>query len=210
MSAAEPAPIGSWRRLGAWAGIAHPGRFGNPEGAPGLRVRAVEPAAVATLIVDAARLDDLARTIRARFAIELPRTPRRVVEGGVAVSWAGHRQWLVAATDPAAIGRLAEAAGDAAAIVDQGCSRGFLRLSGPRVRDVLAKGCVLDLHPRAFAAGDVALTMVSHLSVHLAQTDDDPVFELSVARSYAGSLWHWLLESAQEWGVQVGPMNGES
>jgi len=76
-----------------------------------------------------------------------------------------------------------------------------LEISGPRTRDVLAKGCILDLHPRVFAPGDVALTMIAHMTVHLVQIDEAPSFELSVFRSLAGSLLHWLTASAEEYGA---------
>ena len=39
------------------------------------------------------------------------------------------------------------------ALVDLGCSRTVLRIAGARARDLLAKGCALDLQTRAFAAG---------------------------------------------------------
>ena len=52
----------------------------------------------------------------------------------------------------------------------------LLELRGPRVRDVLAKGVSIDLHPRAFRTGDVAVTTASHLAVHLWQVADEPVY----------------------------------
>ena len=40
-----------------------------------------------------------------------------------------------------------------AAIVDQSHGRTILRVTGPKVRDALAKGVPVDLHPRAFTDG---------------------------------------------------------
>ena len=79
----------------------------------------------------------------------------------------------------------------------------MLELSGPRVRDVLAKGVPLDLHPVRFRDGDVALTAVAHVAVHLRQVSDAPAYRLSVPRSYFGAFWHWLASSAAEFGCEV-------
>lgn len=43
-----------------------------------------------------------------------------------------------------------------ASIFDQSGGRTVLRLSGPRARDVLAKGLPIDLHSRAFGPGSAA------------------------------------------------------
>jgi methylglutamate dehydrogenase subunit D len=61
----------------------------------------------------------------------------------------------------------------------------------------------VDLHPRAFGPGDVAITPVSHITAHIWQTHADPVYELAVARSLTPSFWHWLEASAAEYGLEV-------
>jgi sarcosine oxidase subunit gamma len=74
---------------------------------------------------------------------------------------------------------------------------------------VLAKGLPIDLDPARFGAGDVALTAVAHVGLHVRQTSDAPSYRLGVARSYAQSLWHWLAASAAEFGCEVvAPGNG--
>jgi sarcosine oxidase subunit gamma len=77
-----------------------------------------------------------------------------------------------------------------------------LRLSGRNIRDALAKGCLIDLHPRAFRPGDVALTSIAHISVQL-WVVDEATFELAVPRSMAMSFWSWLRASAAPYGVEV-------
>jgi len=69
---------------------------------------------------------------------------------------------------------------------------------------VLAKGIPLDLHPRAFAPGDVALSVASHIAVQLWQANDAPTFRLLAPRGYAGSFRRWLGESAAEFGCVYG------
>jgi sarcosine oxidase subunit gamma len=95
-----------------------------------------------------------------------------------------------------------------AAVIDQSDGYASLRLSGPKVRETLAKGVPLDLHARAFQVGDVAVTVVSHIGATLWRLDDgpdgSPVFEVVVFRSLAESFWHWLSESSAEFGMTVG------
>ena len=79
----------------------------------------------------------------------------------------------------------------------------LLELRGPRVRDVLAKGVSIDLHPRSFRTGDVAVTTASHLAVHLWQVADEPVYRVLVVRTWFDSLWRWLAASAAEYGCEV-------
>jgi len=77
-----------------------------------------------------------------------------------------------------------------------------LELSGPAVRRLLAKGVGLDLHPRVFAVGETALTMLAHQHVQLTRTGTDD-FELVAPRSTAHDLWDWLQVSAAEFGLEV-------
>ena len=100
-------------------------------------------------------------------------------------------------------GLLAEPLGDLAAIVDQSHARILLRISGPRVRDALAKGVAIDLHPSAFRTGDTAMTSIAHIDVQLWQDDEAPSYVFSVPRSLAESFWHWLEASAAEHGLEL-------
>jgi heterotetrameric sarcosine oxidase gamma subunit len=99
---------------------------------------------------------------------------------------------------------LREAVEDLAAVSDQTGGYAVLRLTGPRVRDALAKFIPLDLHARAFEPGAAASTSASHIPVTLWRLADDsdgqPVFEIAAPRSYAGSFWHVVTESAAEFG----------
>jgi sarcosine oxidase subunit gamma len=87
-------------------------------------------------------------------------------------------------------------------LVEQSHARTLLRVRGPRVREALAKGVAVDLHPRAFKPGDAATTLVAHLPVTLWQIDDQPTYEFAVARSLAQSFWQWLSTAAAEYGLE--------
>jgi sarcosine oxidase subunit gamma len=90
-----------------------------------------------------------------------------------------------------------------ASITDHSDGRVVLRLSGHRVRAVLAKGIPIDLHHRSFKTGDIASTLVAHIGVQIQQLDDRPTYQLMAFRSFAGSLWSWLIKSAAEYGYEI-------
>ena len=123
-----------------------------------------------------------------------------------AFSGIGPGQWLASAEGAEAAGfanRLRGRIGLFAAVTDQSDARLVLRLRGPRVREVLAKGVPVDLHPKAFKPGDVANTVVAHIGVQIDMLDAAPVYQLTAPRSTAGSFWSWLTASAAEFGYEV-------
>jgi sarcosine oxidase subunit gamma len=73
------------------------------------------------------------------------------------------------------------------------------------MRDALAKGCPIDLHPRAFAAGNAAITVIAHIGIHLWRLPFDDGLYVALFRSMAGSFWSWLHASAAEFGLEVAP-----
>jgi heterotetrameric sarcosine oxidase gamma subunit len=144
--------------------------------------------------------------VRERFGIELPRGPRRIATGKVAFAGTGPAAWLASSEEhgDAFVPILKEALGAMASVADQSSGYAILRLSGPKLRETLAKVLPLDLHPRAFAPGDVASTTASHVGATLWRladaADGSPVFEIAVFRSLAASFWHTLTHSAAEFG----------
>ncbi len=77
----------------------------------------------------------------------------------------------------------------------------LLHLSGPRVRELLAQGCPLDLHPRMFKTGQSAGSVFFKASVWLWQTDDAPVYEMLVRNSFRGYVWLMLEQCGEEVGL---------
>jgi heterotetrameric sarcosine oxidase gamma subunit len=92
---------------------------------------------------------------------------------------------------------------DLAAVIDQSHGRVVLRLAGPRARDVLAKGCRLDLHPRVFRPRMCAQTMIAHIGVLVHQIDDVPTYDLYVPAGFALDFLAWLTSSAEEFGYRI-------
>ena len=126
--------------------------------------------------------------------------PNRVSRGAArAIMWLGPDEWLLvgeAGEGPALAAELGAAlAGRHVSAVDVSASRAIVELSGPGAREVLAAGCSLDLHPRAFAPDHCAQTLLANVAVILEQTDGAPTFRVQVRPSFARYLADWLLNA---------------
>ena len=136
-------------------------------------------------------------------ALPLAPNTATTTAGGWSLLWLGPDEWL--ATGPAAGGgALADALGSALeskhhALGDVSAMYATLALSGPRAREVLMKGCRLDLHSRAFSAGTCVQTALAKANVILHQTDDAPAYEITVRNSFAHYLATWLLDAMAEY-----------
>lgn len=163
----------------------------------------------ATVTVRRDMQDPLRQRIRAAYGVDLVPGPRRQAFGKVAFLGVGPATWLATRDDGGndfAVA-LKRAVGDTASIADQSDAYVVHRLSGQHLRQTLAKGFPIDLHPRVFAVGNVAVTSVSHLGAIIWRLDDAPdgapVFEIAVARSLVESFRHWLDDSAAEFGLAI-------
>ncbi len=74
------------------------------------------------------------------------------------------------------------------------------QLKGPACRQVLSKGCAIDLHPKYFDTGDCAQTLLSNTAITLLVISDDE-FLVLCRTSFAYYLSKWLLDAALEYGV---------
>lgn len=87
---------------------------------------------------------------------------------------------------------------EAVAAVDLSSSRVVLRLRHPRWRDVIAKGCGIDLAGEAFVERLYAVTKLAHFDVLLRAPQAAGGCDLYVSRSYADSLGGWLKDALAE------------
>jgi sarcosine oxidase subunit gamma len=136
-------------------------------------------------------------------ALGLPLEPNTTAPvGGAIALWLGPDEWLLVGLDDDAVvleRELQAAAGDAwITTVDVSSNRSILALTGPAAREVLMKGCSLDLHPRAFGPGRCAQTGLARAQVILEPTDDD-AYRIFVRRSFAGYLTAWLRDAMAEY-----------
>lgn len=122
--------------------------------------------------------------------------------GDVSVLWLGPNEWLVLGPAGAAeqlTGQLRSAIGtEHASVVDVSAQRTTLLLSGPRVRDLLAQGCSLDLHPSQFPAGRCAQTMLAQAQVILVPLPAGE-YQVLVRASFARYLADWIFDATLEY-----------
>jgi len=162
---------------------------------------------LATVMAYNGRRADVATRLKQRYDLMLPDGPWRAMSGASAVIGLGPRTWLFErVSGPALEPDLSEVLSDAAAVTDQSDAYVVIRLKGPRVRDVFAKGISIDFHDRVFVPGCVAATSCAHIGIilwRLEDTSGSARFDIAVFRSLARSLWHFIEESAAEFAMAV-------
>jgi sarcosine oxidase subunit gamma len=188
----------------ALAGIAVPGRYGEQDGEPGVVIS--ERAGLGLATVAARRGAPLRVAVKASYGVDLPEGS--AIAHGPQVSFIGYGpgQWLAVSeslANEALAGDLAQKLKGLGSISDQSGGRTVFRISGPRARDVLAKGLPIDLDPRSFPLGSAATSTISLMGVQLWQTDDTRSYDIAVFRSVSASFWRWLTASAAEFGYEV-------
>jgi len=190
----------------ALAGVAAPGRYGKSAGEPGIIISERVGLGLATVAARKGKADALKRAVAAAYGVQLPSSSR--VSQGSQVSFIGYGpgHWLSVSESLAseALARdLSEKLHGLASVSDQSGGRTVLRISGPRARDVLAKGLPIDLDPRVFPLGSTATSIISHMGVQLWQLDDTRSYDIAIFRSLSESFWSWLTASAAEFGYMV-------
>lgn len=146
--------------------------------------------------------------VRNVMGFDLPAVANTMTANGeLTVFWLGPDEWLILTPSggEAGIARDLRAALDGlfVAVTDVSGGQTLITLGGERVREVLAKGCSLDLHPRMFGAGQCAQTHLARTGVLIHQIDNAPTFALIVRRSFADYLWRWIEDASAEYGLAV-------
>lgn len=142
-----------------------------------------------------------ATRVAAVLGAPLPASCGEVADGGAHQAlWLGPDEWLVVtSTDAVALAdQLAAALGqDPGLALDLSANRTVLELWGPKARNVLEKGCPVDLHPRSFGAGRAVSTTLARVPVLLWQTGAE-TYRLLPRASFADYVARWLLDAMVE------------
>ncbi|MCP2244192.1 sarcosine oxidase subunit gamma [Lentzea aerocolonigenes] len=124
--------------------------------------------------------------------------------GDVEVLWLGPDEFLVVAPpglqteiEEVLRGALGSHRGS---VVDTSAQRTTVVLEGPHVRDVLAHGCSVDLHPSSAPTGTCVQTLLARTGIVLQVTGAD-TFTVLVRSSFAEYLAAWLSDACVEYGV---------
>ena len=125
--------------------------------------------------------------------------------GEFEVLWLGPDEWLVLAPpgrETSLAAGLREAIGSCdGAVTDVSAERAALELTGAHVREVLARGCSIDLHPKVTPIGSCVQTLVARTGVVIVVHDDSASdFLVLVRASFADYLASWLIDACTEVG----------
>jgi sarcosine oxidase subunit gamma len=122
--------------------------------------------------------------------------------GDVEVLWLGPDEFLVTGPPDQQVtieevlrGALGTARGS---VVDTSAQRTTMVLQGPLVREVLAHGCSVDLHPASAPVGTCVQTLLARTGVVLQVTGDD-AYAVLVRSSFAEYFAAWLSDACAEY-----------
>ena len=141
------------------------------------------------------------------LGVELSTTPSSYTKtADTTVVWLGPDEWLVtgtALTGPELETRLRDTlAPHGGTAVDVSGQRTTVRLRGSHSRDVLGKGCAIDVHPTVFGGNAAAQTTLGRTAVILLAVDGSGTdYRILVRSSFARYLADWLLDAAQEYSL---------
>jgi sarcosine oxidase subunit gamma len=196
-------------RLSALADTYQRGDLGATRGdGPGIIIAERRPLAMVQVAAFSGAAVAVRATIATALGLTVVATPNHAAQkDGVTILWVGPDRWLV--VEPERPGRELGARLDEAltstpaTLTELSHGRTVFRIAGRSSRDLLAKGCGVDFHPRAFPAGSCVQSLLGHVAALLHAVDDAPSFDLYVARSYALTVWEWLTESATGFGCRI-------
>lgn len=131
------------------------------------------------------------------LGMQLPVTAcTTVAQGSLRIVWAGPDEWLVVTPfgqEAAIAARLRTAlAGQHHAVTDVSSGFFLVDLRGRQVRDTLAQGCPMDLHPRAFPAHRAVGTHFYKVGLTLWLTPEPDQFQMLVRRSFIDHFWQLI------------------
>jgi len=141
--------------------------------------------------------------VKSVLGADLPTQPLSSLRvGAFRVFWKAFDEGLIWTNEAAHLQLITELnaalSGIRKSVVDVSDYYTILRVDGTRSRDLLAKGCVVDLHPRAFKPGQATGTGFHHATIFITLTDAD-TFDIMIRWSFADYLWAYLADGAREW-----------
>lgn len=203
----------TWTARSALQHTAIAGRHGAAAQKPGVVLSELRDFDLVLIFARRGQWAATAKAIKTHFGVAAPTAPRAVVGKETTVIWSGAGQVMALSprkgTTPP-LDRLEQTFEGIASLSDQSDGRALIRISGPDATKALAKISSLDFHESVFPVGAAATTSVDHTTVNLWRSSDGadgfPVFNLLVFSSFADSLWHTVLDSSAEYGVEISEM----
>lgn len=147
------------------------------------------------------------RAIQNVVGIDIPTTPNTTIsdQTQTAILWLGPDEWLIVGDASLADSTISLLKTEVSSLhslaVDVSDARTVLEVSGTRSRELLAKGCSLDLHPRSFHSATCVQTNLARANVILHLLDEEPTWHIYVRISFANYLGSWLIDALAEYCV---------
>ncbi|MCY3769302.1 MAG: sarcosine oxidase subunit gamma [Gammaproteobacteria bacterium] len=185
-------------RASALLGHYHPGKSGAPgiQGVPGVFLQEIHDLVLHQVSAWPDTVDEVGRTAVNAIGGKSVPGPCLAEEGPDAallriepLKW-----WVVGAEAP---GMVAEQG----TTLDLSHSRTHIRITGEESVSLLNRHLPVDLRGKAFAVGSVASTVFHHVGVTVWHSSNG--YELFLPRGFALSLWELLVETAQQFGLEV-------
>jgi sarcosine oxidase subunit gamma len=138
------------------------------------------------------------------LGVALPTEPMTsAAKGDLRVFWKAFDEWLIWTAkdaETALIAKLRDALADIprTAVTDISDYYTVIRVTGDLSRELLAKGCPLDLHPSVFAEGQATGCGFHHATLFVTRVEAD-TFDIMIRWSFADYLWTYLVDGAREW-----------
>lgn len=177
----------------------------DPQGSPLIGIADAGPEGMVTLRADLAA-PAVAEAVRRAVGTAVPAPLTALFSGRGGAVWMSPDELLLRMPRdeaPGAVAALEAAlAGTHHLVLDMSDARCLLRLTGPAVAEVLAKGAPVDL--ARFAPGTARRTHLGQIAAAFWRIDAD-LWEIVALRSYAHHLRAWL-EAAARPGSRVGAL----
>lgn len=143
--------------------------------------------------------------VKKALGVEPPTQPGTVAGSETArILWTSPNEWMVYSDDTGLAATLTKAVSVLhAAVTDVTEHYTLIRLSGRHARDVMIKGCAIDLHPREFGPGQCVQSHIGRITALFDQTDATPTYDILVRASFAEYLWMYLEDAGLEFGVRI-------
>lgn len=178
------------------------GQSGGRRGDSAITIARIEPPAVAQIQIWPGKRDAVAASL-APIGITLPEGQAVSEREGRLTGRIAPGRYLV--FDTKTVADVAAAVpSELGAVADLSHARAGVRISGPAVEDLLAKGTAIPFDRDVFAPGTLAQTSIHHIGVLILRRGDT-VFDLFVLASFALSFGEWLTDAAREFGWRTGP-----
>lgn len=157
--------------------------------------------------------------ISTAIGIDLPRTVKATATAnGITAIWTAPDEWwlITPPGEEAGIKSKLDVAlfGTPSLVTDVTDYYTTILLEGAKAREMLMKLMTIDLHPRAFKAGEAVSSNIGRAVAVLRQTREDsgrqgPAFEILIRISMADYLWCVLAEAGHEWGLPIETPKGQ-